>query len=184
VADQAPQPSGASFWLSRALRTLILAVVLGLLALALLMVTSFMLSLILTPVLLVSPQAGAGAASVASLLIGWFTLVAYILLYFVLAAVVSDGVGLRQALWRSFNVVYRNFWTTVGLLLLTTLILWGFGLIWQRLAAASPVGVLAAIAGNAVLVTGLTAARLIYYQERSARWLANVLPRSTVRGPE
>jgi hypothetical protein len=184
AADQAQRPSGASFWLRRALRTLVLAVVLGLLALALLMLTSFLLSLILTPILLISPQAGAGAASVASLLIGWFTLVAYIMLYFVLAAVVSDGVGLRQALWRSFNVVYRNFWTTVGLLLLTTLILWGFGLIWQRLAAASPVGVLAAIAGNAVLVTGLTAARLIYYQERSARWLASVLPRSTVRGPE
>lgn len=184
AAGQVPRQSGAGFWLRRALRTFALSVLLGLLALALLMVASLLLSLVLTPILLLSPQAGAGAASLASLLIGWFTLVAYIMLYFVLAAAVSDGVGLGQAMWRSFNVVYRNFWTTLGLLLLTMLILWGFGLIWQRLAAASPVGVLAAIAGNAVLVTGLTAARLIYYQERSARWLASVSPRSTVRGSE
>ena len=94
------------------------------------------------------------------------------MLYFVLAAIVSYGVGLRQALWRSFNVVYRNFWVTIGLALLVSLILWGFDLIWQRLAVASPLGVLAAIVGNAVLVTGLTAARLIFYQERSAAWLA------------
>ncbi len=174
AAPQAQQPSGAGFWLRRALRTFVMAAALGLLALALLMAASLALSLVLTPILLLSPQAGAGAASLASLLVGWFTLVAYIMLYFVLAAVVSDGVGLGQGLWRSFNVVYRNFWTTLGLLLLTTLILWGFGLIWQRMAAASPVGVLAAIAGNAVLVTGLTAARLIFYQERSARWLATL----------
>jgi len=166
------RPTGIAFWLRRALRTFVLAVLLGLAALALLVVVTLLLSLLLTPVLLFAPQIGAGVASMASLLIGWLAVVAYMMFYFVLAAIVSDGGGLRQALWRSFNVVHRNFWSTIGLVLLVTLILWGFGLIWQRLAAASPLGVLVAIVGNAVLITGLTAARLIFYQERCAAWLA------------
>ncbi len=174
-ADQAgsgARQSGVGFWLRRALRTFVLTALFSLLLLALLMGISLLLSLAMTPVLLVAPQAGAGMVSMAALLMGWLAVVAYIMLYFVLAAIVSDGVGLRQALWRSFNVVYRNFWSTLGLVLLVTLILWGFGLIWQRLAGASPLGVLAAIAGNAVLITGLTAARLIFYQQRCAAWLA------------
>lgn len=160
------------FWLKRAWRTFVLTALFGLLILGLLALTSLLLSVALTAVFLIWPQAGAGAASLAALLVGWLTVVAYILLYFVLAALVSDGVGLRQAIWRSFNVVSRNFWPTLGLVLLVTLILWGFGLIWQRLSATSPWGVLAAILGNAALITGLTAARLVFYRERSARWLA------------
>jgi hypothetical protein len=31
---------------------------------------------------------------------------------------------------------------------------------------------LVAIAGNALLLTGLTAARLLFYKDRSERWLA------------
>lgn len=171
-AGSGERPSGGGFWLRRALRAFVLTVLFSLLLLALLMTFSLLLSVVMTPVLLVAPQAGAGMVSMAALLLGWLAVVAYIMLYFVLAAIVSDGVGLRQAVWRSFNVVYRNFWSTLGLVLLVTLILWGFGLIWQRLAGASPLGVLAAIAGNAVLITGLTAARLIFYQQRCAAWLA------------
>jgi hypothetical protein len=187
-----PQPSaaepvqnrpGAGFWLRRAGRTFVLATLFGLCILALLLLSSLLLSIVLTPLFLISPQAGASATSLAALLVGWFGVVAYIMLYFVLAAMVSDGVGLWQAMWRSFNVVYRNFWATLGLLVLLTLIVWGFGLIWQRLAAASPLGVLAAILGNAVLITGLTAARLIFYQERSARWLATLLAQQAVVEP-
>lgn len=170
----APESLPAGFWRRRAVRTFGLATLLGLLLLVVLMATSLLLSLVLTPIFLIAPQAGAGAASLAALLVGWFTAVAYLMFYFVLAAIVSDGVGLWQAMWRSFNVVYRNFWATLGLLLLVTLILWGFGLIWQRLANASPLGVVIAIAGNGLLVAGLTAARLLFYRERSARWLASL----------
>ena len=162
----------AGFWLRRALRTFILAALFGLLIVALLMLSSLLLSVVLTPIFMLAPQAAAGVASMAALLLGWLGVVAYILLYFVLAAVVSDGVGLWQAMWRSFNVVSRNFWSTLGLVLLLTLILWGFGLIWQRLAPVSPLGALVVIVGNAVLITGLTAARLIFYRERCAQWLA------------
>ena len=172
AAGMPQQGSGAGFWLRRALRTFGLATLFSLLILALLLLVSLLLSLVMTPLFLISPQAGAGAASLAALMIGWFAVMAYLMLYFVLAAIVSDGIGLRQAIWRSLNVVYRNFWSTVGLLLLLTLISWGLGLIWQRLAATSTLGVLVAIAGNAVLITGLTAARLIFYRDRCGRWLA------------
>jgi hypothetical protein len=179
----AQQRPGAAFWLRRAARTFVLATLFGLFILALLLLSSLLLSIVLTPLFLISPQAGAGATSLAALLVGSFGVVAYIMLYFVVAAMVSDGVGLWQAMWRSFNVVYRNFWATLGLLVLLTLILWGFGLIWQRLAAASPLGVLAAIFGNAVLITGLTAARLVFYQERSARWLATLVAQQAAVEP-
>ena len=172
AVEPAPDRPETGLWLRRAARTFVLATVFGLLVLALLLLGSLLLAIVLTPLFLIAPQAGAGATSLAALMVGWFSVVFYVMFYFVLAAIVSDGVGLWQAMWRSFNVVYRNFWGTLGLLLLTTLILWGFGLIWQRLAAGSAVGVLAAIAGIAVLVTGLTAARLIFYRDRSARWLA------------
>ncbi len=159
-------------WLRRGLRTFMLATLFGLLIIALVLLSSLLLSVVLTPIFLLAPQAAVGVASMAALLLGWLGVVAYIMLYFVLAAIVSDGVGLWQAMWRSFSVVSRNFWSTLGLVLLLTLILWGFGLIWQRLASASLLGALVVIFGNAVLITGLTAARLIFYRERSAQWLA------------
>ena len=175
-ANPAGEPESArptaGFWLRRALRTFVLAALFGLLMVALLMLSSLVLSVVLTPIFILAPQAAVGVASMAALLLGWLAVVAYILLYFVLAAIVSDGVGLWQAMWRSFNVVSRNFWSTLGLVLLLTLILWGFGLIWQRLASVSPLAVLVVILGNAVLITGLTAARLIFYRDRCAQWLA------------
>lgn len=184
TGEPAPERVPAGLWRRRAVRTFVLAALFGLLLLAALMLTSLVLSVVLTPIFLLAPQAGAGAASLAALLVGWFTALAYFMLYFVLAAIVTDGVGLWQAMWRSINVVYRNFWPTLGLLLLVTLILWGFGLIWQRLASASPLGVLVAIAGNGVLVTGLTAARLLFYRERSARWLASLsAPQAAAKPP-
>ena len=131
-----------------------------------------LLSLVLAPILMVAPQVGTGLTTLLALLIGWLMLWLYFMLYFVLAALVTDGVGLGQAMWRSFNVVSRNFWSTLGLVILTTVILAGFGFIWQRLAPQSPGGTAVAIVGNALLLTGLTAARLLFYKDRSARWLA------------
>lgn len=167
VAGDTAQSSPASFWLGRTARTIAVAILFSLFSFGLLVLGSVLLSLVLTPVFLVSPQLGSAFTSFAALLAGWLVVVVYILLYFMLAAVVSDGVGLWAAMQRSFRLVSRNFWPTLGLLVLVTLIFWGFDLIWQRLALVSPLGVVAAIIGNAILVTGLTAARLIFYQQRS-----------------
>ncbi len=183
ATDSPPAALGVAYWLRRALRTFVLAALFSLLILALLVMASMLISLVLTPLFLISPQAGAGATSLAALVVGWFAVLGYLMLYFVLAAIVSDGVGLRQAVWRSVNVVYRNFWPTVGLLVLVTLIMWGFGMIWQRLATASLLGVLVAIAGNGVLITGLTAARLLFYRDRCARWQAALAAQDAATPP-
>jgi hypothetical protein len=166
-----PAPS-MGFWVRRGLRTWGVATVYGALLAAMLLAAMLLLSLALAPILMVAPQVGSGLTTLLALLIGWLMLWLYFMLYFVVAALVVDGIGLGQALWRSFNVVGRNFWPTLGLVLLTTVILAGFGFIWQRLAAHSPGGMLVAIAGNALLLTGLTAARLLFYKDRSERWLA------------
>lgn len=166
-----PAPT-AGFWLRRGLRTWGLATVFGALAFLVLFAVSLALSIVMAPVLLVAPQVGAGLTTVVALLFTWMMVWLYFMLYFVVAALVTDGVSLGQAVWRSFNVVSRNFWPTLGLVLLTIVILSGFGLIWQRLAVHSPGGVLLAIAGNALLLTGLTAARLLFYRDRCAAWLA------------
>jgi hypothetical protein len=160
-------PSSA-FWARRGLRTWLLVSLYALILLVLLLVVTFLLSLVFTVIFLVAPQLGAGLSVLGLLLVGWGAVWLYLLFYFVVAAVVSDGTGLLEAFWRSVNLVTRNFWSTVGLAVITVLILNGFGLIWQRLATLSPWGALAGILGNAFLLTGLAAARLIFYQDRYA----------------
>lgn len=195
VMSQLPSPEGANaqdspkglrFWVRRGLRTWGLTVVYGVLLLGLLVIVVMMLSLALTAVLLIIPSLGTPLSTLSFLLLGWVVVWTYFMLYFVVAALVSDGVGLGQAIWRSANVVTRNFWPTVGLALLSAVILGGFGFIWQRLAVLSPVGTLVGILGNALLLTGLVAARLIFYRDRYARWqqaLANPgpAPRRSIR---
>lgn len=156
------------FWVRRGLRTWLLVLLYALILLLLLLVVTFLLSLAFTVIFLVVPGLGTGLSAFGLLLVGWGAVWLYLLFYFVVAAVVSDGAGLFQAFWRSVSLVTRNFWSTVGLVVITVLILNGFGLIWQRLATLSPWGALAGILGNAFLLTGLAAARLIFYQDRRA----------------
>jgi hypothetical protein len=99
----------------------------------------------------------------------WILVGLFLFLYFVAAAIASDGVGLGQAVRRSLVVVMQNFWSTVGLIVLTGLILLGFQFIFQRLAEIGPVAIIASILANAILLTGLTAARLIFYRDRLLR---------------
>ena len=161
------QPSSA-FWVRRGLRTWLLVSLYALILLVLLLIVTFVLSLIFTVIFLIVPGLGSGLSVLGLLLVGWGAVWLYLLLYFVVAAVVSDGANLLQAFWRSVNLVTRNFWSTVGLAVITVLILNGFGLIWQRLATLSPWGALAGILGNSFLLTGLAAARLIFYRDRYA----------------
>ena len=184
AGDSEPAPPSPSFWVRRGLRTWGLAILYGALVIAILFAVSMVLSLVLAPVMLIAPQVAGGLTTLLALLLAWMMVWLYLMLYFVVAALVTDGVGLGQAFWRSLNVVSRNFWPTLGLVILTTVILVGFGFIWQRLAAQSPIGTAAAIIGNALLLTGLTAARLLFYKDRSARWLeAQASQKTAVRPP-
>lgn len=70
-----------------------------------------------------------------------------------------------QAIRASFALVRRNFWATVGLLLLSFVITVGLGVVWTLLSNYR-FGLLAAIPGSAYIGTGLVAARMVFYRER------------------
>lgn len=112
---------------------------------------------------------GAALISALSIILIWLGLWVFLSLFFVADAIVLDDVNAAVAVWRSVNVVIRNFWATVGLWVLTELIMVGFSLIWQRLSHW-PAGALASIVGNAYLGTGLVAASVIFYRDRYRRW--------------
>lgn len=89
---------------------------------------------------------------------------------FVPHAVTLGGEKPIRALWSSFAVVRYNFWSTLGLILLTNMIGTGLGLVWHRLLMKSAIGTLVAILANAYVGTALTLALFVFYRERSARW--------------
>jgi hypothetical protein len=155
--------------LRRWLHTWAWMVVYGLILLALFMLSTFALSVGISLLLLLAPALANVFGTLAVLMGSWIFIGLFLMLYFVAAAVVSDGVGLAEAVRRSLVVVTQNFWSTMGLILLTGLILAGFQFIFQRLAQASPIASIVSILANAVLLAGLTAARLIFYRDRLLR---------------
>lgn len=170
TAQMQPATGSAGFWLRRGLRVWGLTALYALLLTGMLLALLIASSLALSFMLLLAPSLATPLASLGVLLGGWLLIWFYLILYFVVAALAWDGASLRQAVWYSANVVGRNFWSTLGLIVLITVILGGFQFIWQRLAQISPWLVIVCIAGNAFLLTGLTAARLVFYQDRLARW--------------
>ncbi len=84
-------------------------------------------------------------------------------------AVVLNGLDPFRAVWSSFLVVQRALWSALGLWLITTLIVWGFDVIWSTLAAWNSVGLVIAIGGSAYITTGLAAAHLVFYRNHSAQ---------------
>lgn len=103
------------------------------------------------------------------LLLGWGFIWLAIHLYFVAQAVALHNAGPVQALWQSLNVVGRNFWSAFGLILLLFVINSGMGIIWEMMAA-SPVGLVLAVVGNAFVGTGLLAAIFIFFADRFRLW--------------
>ena len=90
-------------------------------------------------------------------------------LYFVVFAIALDGVNLASAVWRSLNVVGRNALSTVGLLLLSLLLIRGFTRIWMQLSGHSW-GVVLGIIGNAYLGAAIIAATFYFYKSRYHHW--------------
>lgn len=171
VASQLPQdPQPVTTWVRRGLMLWLRVVVYALLLLVVLALSVFLLSLVMAVLLMVAPDLAGSLTAFAALMASWIFLWVFFMLYFVVAALASDNIGLGAAIVRSANVVARNLWSTLGLVLLTTIILSGFQLIFQRLSQSGPVLVAVSIVGNAFLLTGLTAARLIFYQDRFNRW--------------
>ncbi len=82
-------------------------------------------------------------------------------------AIAVSEVGPLQGIKLSVRVARRNFWATIGLLAATLLITVGLPYGW-RVLTPNPAGVALAIAGNAYVATGLTAAAMVFYRERLA----------------
>jgi hypothetical protein len=81
--------------------------------------------------------------------------------------------GLLQAVARSVSVVRANFRSTLGLIVLVSVIWFGLTLVFVRLTETT-IGALVAMAASAFVGTGLTAAVFIYYRERVLAWQAAV----------
>jgi hypothetical protein len=95
-------------------------------------------------------------------------------------AIVMNGCGPLRAIYTSFNVVRRNFWATLGFLVISWVIVLGGGVIWQQLAG-STLGLVVAIIGSANVGSGLLAARMAFFRERLRRWQsAPVVKRPTM----
>jgi hypothetical protein len=90
-------------------------------------------------------------------------------LAFLAAALVTSDVSIWRAIWNSFNIVLRNFWSTLWLFVLINLIGGGLTILWQRLSTGSWLTWIA-IAGNAYIGSSLVAASLVFYQDRYQRW--------------
>jgi hypothetical protein len=114
---------------------------------------------------LVSPP----VAVLGSVLLMVGLLLATIYLFFSVAAIFVSGAGPLRAIQRSVGVVRRHLWSSIALILLTWLILAGMGRVWDLLAsyAPSPFGVLLGILGNAYVASGLIAAGMVFYIQRS-----------------
>jgi hypothetical protein len=108
---------------------------------------------------------GAFAVSLMILVAFWVQ----IYLGFANEAIVISGLNPLRALHASFNIVRRNFWGTLGLLVISSVITMGCATIW-RILVETTAGLVVAIIGSAYIGCGLQAARMMFFQERLQRW--------------
>jgi hypothetical protein len=133
---------------------------------------------------LVSPP----VAVFGSILVGFGWLFAAVHLFFAIDAIFVSNAGPLAAIQRSVGVVRRNLRPSLALIILTWLILAGMAQVWDILANSlqSPYGVAAGILGNAYIASGLIAAGMIFYTQRTdpsaAVGAALANQRSTTRG--
>ena len=170
----AGQRSFPQFVRSYALTTWRLFLFLGFMWLLLIMVSvpAMLIAAVLT--MLAGPAVMALLLSLLFLLAWWVQLA----LIFVVPAIAVDEVNVRQAMWRSINVVTRNLWSTIGLIFLLTLISAGFSVLWAQLAQ-SVIGTVVGIVGNAIISTGLLISTILFYRNRYRRWQAEIAVRNS-----
>jgi hypothetical protein len=101
------------------------------------------------------------------LLVG--VLFASVHLFFSVPAIFVSNAGPLVAIQRSVGMVRRHLAPSVALIVLTWLILAGMSRVWDVLASQlqSPYGVILGILGNAYVASGLIAAAMVFYTQRS-----------------
>ncbi len=92
----------------------------------------------------------------------WLTLSLLISMFFAGEAMLLDGQGFLAGIWRSLILARIGGLRTLAFVLLVNLLMLGARAVWG-LIGGSPLGIAAAILGNAYLVTGLVLATMIYY---------------------
>ena len=115
-----------------------------------------------TVLALISPVLGSGALF---LFVGLIVVV-LLYLYFVTTALVLDDLAIGHAVRRSIHLVRKNFWHTVGFVLLTTVISTGMGLLFRQVTQWHTLGVAFATLGNTFIGTGLAMSLLVFYRTR------------------
>ncbi len=90
-------------------------------------------------------------------------------LFFAVSAIFVSNAGPLRAIQCSVGLVRRQLWPSVTLILLTWLILAGMSRVWETLATSmqTPYGVVLGIVGNAYVASGLIAAGMVFYTQRS-----------------
>ncbi|MBO9326861.1 MAG: hypothetical protein J7463_16315, partial [Roseiflexus sp.] len=83
-------------------------------------------------------------------------------------AIVMSRVGPLRAIRTSFEVVRRNLWGVIGLLILSLIITRGTEVIWEMFSNSTAGSIVAAL-GSAYIGAGLAAARMAFYRERLRR---------------
>lgn len=96
-------------------------------------------------------------------------LFAMVHLFFAVDAIFVSNAGPVAAIQRSVVLVRKHLWPSVALIGLTWLILAGMDRVWELLASdlQSPFGVVLGILGNAYVASGLIAAGMVFYTQRS-----------------
>ena len=102
---------------------------------------------------------------VAGAIMLWFSLY---LMFVVHGILLGDETPIKS-LWASMNIVHKDFWAVLFLLLLTRLIRTGFLFVWSRLTGTVP-GLIVAILGNAFLGASLATASFCFYRDSFVAW--------------
>jgi hypothetical protein len=117
----------------------------------------------------ISPQLGALLFGTVAVGLMWVSVYAGIVFFFTPRAMILDNMGILRSLWNSVNVIHRNSLSTIIFIVVVNVLQTGLMYIW-RLLAASAVGTLAGILGNAYVSTGLVMASFIFYLDRFVAW--------------
>jgi hypothetical protein len=157
------EPFRAARWLKRSFEVWKKLLLLTLIVLGVVVLSIFPLSMVMFTISMFS----AGLASLVPLLAlamsAWIVLVCV----FTPHGLVVHHMPLGRAMNTSILIVRANFMPVASLIGVAIAISIGMGLIWEGLAADSWLRLIA-IAGNAIIGTGLIVASLLFYQNRVA----------------
>lgn len=139
---------------------------------ALILLGAFVVTFLLFSVLAILVPGVAVALLTLILLFGvWWAVWIGVQLYFTIASFVLGGKGIIGAPNSSAFLLRRHpdnpHWRSgYGFIVITVILSWGFTFIWNSLMPNS-IGRLVSIIGNAALGTGITAAMMLFYHQRT-----------------